>query len=127
MAQHSGNEPRELLAGMRTEIYNNMLEESQALQDNQRPHTIGFLRVARERFCRIILATMSSRWEALHVLRSLDIEYSLYEVLTREDAENFKPDPEIYCGPHRNSEPNLWTVWCWKTLPMESRPESPRV
>ena len=96
MAQRGANEPWEVLAGMRTEIYNNMVEDPQVLRDNQWPHTIGLLRVARESFCRTALATMSYRKEALHVLRSLDIEESLDEVLTREDVENPKPDPEIY-------------------------------
>ena len=39
---------------------------------------------------------MSQRDEALHVLRSLDLERYLDEVLTREDVTNPKPDPEIY-------------------------------
>jgi len=39
---------------------------------------------------------MSYREEVLHVLRSLDIEESLDEVLAREDVQNPKPDPEIY-------------------------------
>ena len=96
MAEHGASEPWEVLAGMRTEIYNNMVEDPQVLRDNQWPHTIGLLRVARETFCRTALATMSYRKEALHVLRSLGIEDSLDEVLTREDVQNPKPDPEIY-------------------------------
>ena len=39
---------------------------------------------------------MSHRNEALHVLKSLGIEELLDEVLTREDVQNPKPDPEIY-------------------------------
>ena len=42
------------------------------------------------------LGNHSYRKEALHVLRSLGIEDSLDEVLTREDVQNPKPDPEIY-------------------------------
>ena len=96
MAQQGSNEPWEALAGMRTEIYDNMVEDPQVLRDNQWPHTIGLLRVARERFCRTALATMSYRKEALDVLRSLELEDSLDEVLTSEDVQNPKPDPEIY-------------------------------
>ena len=96
MAQHGASEPWEVLAGMRTEIYNKMVEDPQVIRDNQWPHTIGLLRVARENFCRTALATMSYRKEALHVLRSLDLEDSLDEILTREDVQNPKPDPEIY-------------------------------
>ena len=96
MAQHGAKEPWEALAGMRTEIYDNMVEDPQVLRDNQWPHTIGLLRVIRERFCRTALATMSYRKEALHVLRSLELEDSLDEVLTSGDVQNPKPDPEIY-------------------------------
>jgi len=39
---------------------------------------------------------MSQRDEALHVLRSLELEETLDLVLTREDVQNPKPDPEIY-------------------------------
>ena len=96
MVQHGASEPAEVLTAMRTEIYDDMVADPQVIRDNQWPHTVGLLRVARETFCRTALATMSYRKEALHVLKALDIEESLDEVLTREDVENPKPDPEIY-------------------------------
>ena len=96
MVQHSASEPWEVLTAMRTEIYDAMVADPQVIRDNQWPHTIGLLRVARESFCRTALATMSHRDEALHVLRSLDLEQYLDEVLTREDVAQAKPDPEIY-------------------------------
>ena len=73
-----------------------MVADPQVIRDNQWPHTVGLLRVAREAFCRTALATMSYREEALHALRSLDLEISLDIVLTREDVQHPKPDPEIY-------------------------------
>ena len=63
---------------------------------------IALLRVARDTYCRTGLATMSYRREALHVLRALDIEESLDVVLTREDVQKPKPDPEIYLLTARN-------------------------
>ena len=96
MVQHGASEPWEVLTAMRTEIYDNMVSDPQVIRDNQWPYTIGLLRVARDSACRTALATMSYRKEALHVWRSLDIEESLDVVLTREDVENPKPDPEIY-------------------------------
>ena len=68
----------------------------QVIRDNQWPHTVGLLRVAHETACQTALATMSYREEAVHVLRSLDLEGSLDQVLTREDVKQPKPDPEIY-------------------------------
>ena len=96
MVQQGASEPWEVLTAMRTEIYDNMVADPQVIRDNQWPYTIGLLRVARDNGCQTALATMSLREEALHVLRALDIEESLDEVLTREDVQNPKPDPEIY-------------------------------
>ena len=73
-----------------------MVADPQVIIDNQWPHTVGLLRVARDYSCKTALATMSYRNEALHVLRALAIEDSLDEILTREDVQNPKPDPEIY-------------------------------
>ena len=85
-----------MLSTMRKEIYDDMVADPQVIRDNQWPYTVGLLQVAKEYACRTALATMSYRSEALHVLKSLDIEDSLDEVLTREDVQNAKPDPEIY-------------------------------
>ena len=95
-ADYGVSEPWEVLSAMRKEIYDDMVADPQVIRDNQWPHTIGFLRVARGTGCRTALATMSHRNEALHVLRSLDLEQYLDEVLTREDVAQPKPDPEIY-------------------------------
>lgn len=96
MDQHGVAEPMEVLSAMRKEIYDDMVADPQVLKDNQWPHTIELLRMARELGCHTGLATMSYRQEALHVLSSLDLERSLDVVLTREDVQKPKPDPEIY-------------------------------
>ena len=96
MSRYGVTEPWEVLTAMRTEIYDDMVADPQVIRDNQWPHTIGLLRIASEHGCPTALATMSYRQEALHVLRSLDIEQSLNVVLTREDVEQPKPAPDIY-------------------------------
>ena len=96
MAEHKASETWEVLTAMRATIYNEMVADPQVLRDNQWPYSVGLLRIAKETFCRTGLATMSRRKEALHVLRALDLESSLDLVLTREDVEKPKPDPEIY-------------------------------
>ena len=96
MARRAATEPWEVLTALRVAIYNQMVADPQVIKDNQWPHTVGLLRVARETYCRTGLATMSYREEALHVLQSLDLEGSLDVVLTREDVRQPKPDPEIY-------------------------------
>ncbi len=96
MTEYRVSEAWEVLTAMRKEIYDDMVADPQVIRDNQWPHTVGLLRVARETYCRTGLATMSYREEALHVLQALDLERSLDVVLTREDVEQPKPDPEIY-------------------------------
>ena len=96
MTEYGASEPWEVLGSMRKAIYDEMVADPQVIRDNQWPHTVGLLRIARETYCRTGLATMSYREEALHVLRALDLEQSLDVVLTREDVERPKPDPEIY-------------------------------
>ena len=96
MAQYGVSEPRDVLTAMRKAIYDDMVADPQVIRDSQWPHTIGLLRIAKETSCCTAIATMSHRTEALHVLRSLDLEQTLDLVLTREDVQNPKPDPEIY-------------------------------
>ncbi len=96
MAEYGVAEPWQVLTAMRTRTYNEIVADPQVLRDNQWPHTVGLLRVAKDTHCRTALATMSYRKEALHVLRALDLERSLDVILTREDVQQAKPDPEIY-------------------------------
>ena len=96
MAEYGASEAVGVLTAVRTAIYDSMVADPQVIRDNQWPHTVGLLRVARDTFCRTALATMSYRSEVAHVLSSLDLERTLDLVLTREDVEQPKPDPEIY-------------------------------
>ena len=96
VGRYGASEPWDVLSEMRKEIYDQMVADAQVIRDNQWPHTVGMLRVAKDTYCRTGLATMSYRNEALHVLRALDIERSLDVILTREDVQHPKPDPEIY-------------------------------
>jgi len=86
----------DVLTEMRKTIYDEMVADTQVIRDNQWPHTVGLLRIARENYCRTGLATMSYRKETMHVLEALDLRATLDVVLTREDVERPKPDPEIY-------------------------------
>ena len=96
MGKFGVSQPSEVLTAMRTEIYTDMVADPQVIRDNQWPHAIGLLRVARENACHTALATMSYRKEALHILKSLELVESLDQIFTREDVVNAKPDPEIY-------------------------------
>ncbi len=96
MAEYGVSEPHQVLTEIRTGIYNDMVADPQVLRDNQWPHTVGLLRLAKETGCRTGLATSSLREMTLQALRALDLEPSLDLVLTREDVQKPKPDPEIY-------------------------------
>ena len=96
LKEYGMSEPSQVLAAMRTAIYNEMVADPKVLRDNQWPHTVSLLRMAKESHCQTALATMSYRKDAMHVLRALDLEQSLDVILTREDVRNSKPDPEIY-------------------------------
>ncbi len=96
MAEYGVSEPHQVLTEIRTGIYNEIVEDPQVLRDNQWPHTVSLLRLAKESGCRTGLATSSALDMTLHALRALDLERSLDLVLTREDVQKPKPDPEIY-------------------------------
>ena len=96
VARYGASQAWEVLSAMRKAIYDDMVADPKILRDNQWPHTVGLLRVAKETTCGTALATMSFRQEALHVLKALDLESALDVVLTREDVQKPKPDPEIY-------------------------------
>ena len=96
MDRYGVSEPWQALTAMRIAIYNEMVADPQVLRDNQWPHTVGLLRQAKDSLCRTGLATSSDRKMTHHALRALDLEQSLDLVLTREDVEEPKPDPEIY-------------------------------
>ncbi len=96
LAEYGTSETWEVLGNMRRAIYDEMVADPQVVRDNQWPHTVALLRVAKENNCRTGLATLSARTEALHFVRSLDLEGSLDVVLAREDVQNAKPNPEIY-------------------------------
>jgi len=96
MTQYAVSQPADVLTAMRKSIYDQMVADPQILRENQWPHTVAFLRFVRQQGCKTGLATMSHRQEALHVLRALNLEGDLDVVLTREDVQQPKPDPEIY-------------------------------
>ena len=96
LGEYGVSELWEVLGNMRRAIYDDMVADPQVVRDNQWPHTVALLRLAKEHGCLTGLATLSARQEADHFLRALDLEGSLDVVLAREDVQNAKPDPEIY-------------------------------
>ncbi len=96
MVRHGVAEPEDVLTAIRLEIYNDIVRDPEVIRANRWPYTVDLLRVAREGACQTALATMSKRDDVLHVIHSLGIEQWIDLVLTAEDVEHPKPDPEIY-------------------------------
>ncbi len=96
MSEYGASEPWEALGSMRRAIYDDMVADPQLVRDNQWPHTVGLLRMAKESNCKTGLATLSARTEALQFVKALGLEQTLDVVLAREDVKNGKPAPDIY-------------------------------
>jgi beta-phosphoglucomutase len=95
-SEYHASQPSEVLTAMRVSIYSEIIADPEVLRKNQWPHTVAVLRTAKEMACSIGLATMSRRTEAEHVLRSLNVEQFVDVIVSSEDVEHGKPDPEIY-------------------------------
>ena len=94
--QYNVPEPWQVLTTMRVAAYEEIIADPQVLRDHQWPHNVGLLRIARAEYCHTALATSSLTWEALGVLRALDLEDQFDAVIGADQVKNAKPDPEIY-------------------------------
>jgi len=80
----------------RLQIYHNILEDNQLLSKHFCPFTLGlFHRLHQDHFS-VVLATMSHLPEAKKVTEAMGIYHKFDLVLTRDDVENGKPEPDIY-------------------------------
>jgi HAD superfamily hydrolase (TIGR01509 family) len=96
MAEFGVDAPWQAFARVRLGIYERMLEDPEILRKSQWPHAVALVKEARGQFCKLALATMSARTEALRVLTILCMHDVFDFVATRDDVERGKPDPEIY-------------------------------
>ena len=88
--------PWQSFVQVRLNIYHEMLADPNTILNNQWPYTITLLKAADEQSCKLGLATMSHRKEAMRVLRILDLTNVFDFIATREDVQEGKPNPEIY-------------------------------
>lgn len=77
-------------------IYQEMIADPETLRSHQWPFTIELLHGTRAMCDQVALATMSHRPEVSRVLDVLELRDTFDVVVTREDVERGKPDPEIY-------------------------------
>jgi beta-phosphoglucomutase-like phosphatase (HAD superfamily) len=96
MPQYGTAQPWDALTAIRYRIYDKMVADPQILRDNQWPFNIAILKMARQMGCVTALTTLSKCRDVNHVVESLDIGGLLDAILTAEDINRGKPDPEIY-------------------------------
>ena len=86
----------ERIISARLSIYSDMLDDEQLLSNFFCSYSLGLLRKAHQDGFKVALATMSHLTEASKVIEILGIRDQLDFILTRDDVDRGKPDPEIY-------------------------------
>jgi beta-phosphoglucomutase len=88
--------PWQAFIQVRLRYYEELLADPDILRNNQWPHNMALLQIARDAKCKLGLATMSYCPQVQRVLKILDLEHAFDFIASREDVKNGKPDPEIY-------------------------------
>jgi beta-phosphoglucomutase len=88
--------PWQAYVKIRLRIYESLLSDSELVFAHRYPHNIALLGDVRRRGYPTALATQSHRQEALRVLEILGITDEFDVIVTREDVEYGKPNPEMH-------------------------------
>ncbi|MGC8786349.1 MAG: HAD family hydrolase [Anaerolineae bacterium] len=96
MAEFGVDSPWQAFSQLQLRHYNRLLDDTAALRAAQLSHNISLLHEVRARGYRTALATMSYRHETERVLEALGLAHAFEVVITQDDVQRGKPDPEIY-------------------------------
>lgn len=96
MAEFGVGAPWQAYVQIRLGIYEEMLGDPKLIQEHRYPHNIALLRSVRQEGFPTALATQSHREPARRVLDILGLEDEFDVVVTRDDVEHGKPDPEMH-------------------------------
>jgi len=96
MAEFGVGTPWQTYVQIRLGIYEEMLGDPKLIQEHRYPHNIALLRSVRREGFPTALATQSHREQARRVLNILGLEDEFDVVVTRDDVEHGKPDPEMH-------------------------------
>ena len=88
--------PWEVLAKMRMNHYDRLINDPEELQGKERKAVIDVLRKARRLGYKIGLATMSCRNQVARILDFLGLSDVFDCIATSEDIQSTKPSPDIY-------------------------------
>lgn len=86
----------ELLIERRLNIYHNMLADPAIFLKYLCKYNIKLLKTVREKGFKTGLATMSHCEQVKKVLKIIELEDHFDCIITRDEVNNAKPDPEIY-------------------------------
>ena len=107
MEEFGVGRPWQAYVQIRLRIYEALLADSKLVLEHRYPYNIALLRNVRREGYPTALATQSHRREAWHVLEILGLTEEFDVVLTREDVEHGKPDPEMHLLAARELDVNL--------------------
>ncbi|MDQ3864032.1 MAG: HAD family phosphatase [Actinomycetota bacterium] len=96
MGEFGVESPWQAFVRIRLGIYEALLSDPELVFAHRYPHNIALLRDVRRQGYPTALATQSHRREALRVLEILEISDEFDVIITREDVEHAKPDPEMH-------------------------------
>ena len=96
MAEFDVGTPWQAYVQIRLRIYEEMLGDPKLIQEHRYPHNIALLRSVRQEGFPTALATQSHREQARRVLGILELADEFDVVVTRDDVEHGKPDPEMH-------------------------------
>jgi beta-phosphoglucomutase len=96
MAEFGVDKPWQAYVQIRLGIYEEMLDDSKLIQEYRYPHNIALLRSVRREGFPTALATQSHREQVRRVLDILGLADEFDVVVTRDDVEHGKPDPEMH-------------------------------
>jgi beta-phosphoglucomutase len=96
MAEFGVDRPWQAYVQVRLRIYDEMLGDPKLVQEHRYPHNIALLRDVRREGYPTALATQSHREHARRVLDILGLVDEFDVVVTRDDVEHGKPDPEMH-------------------------------
>jgi beta-phosphoglucomutase len=96
MAEFGVGKPWQAYVQIRLGIYEEMLGDPKLIQEHRYPHNIALLRSVRREGFPTALATQSHCEQTHRVLGILGLEDEFDVVVTREDVEHGKPDPETH-------------------------------
>ena len=101
MAEFGVKTPWQAFIQIRMQHYEQLIADPDTIHNHKCPYALGLLNWAMDRGYRTGLATMSHCPQASRVLDILGLGSTFDVLITRDDVDKGKPDPEIYLAAAR--------------------------